>query len=64
MITGFERTCPVCGDIFIVMDPGEYVYKLKRKTKLIYLCSWSCYKKGADNHEILSMLGKDRDHKE
>ena len=38
------RKCPVCGKPFIVGDYEHWVYRRTVKKKLLYVCSWSCYR--------------------
>lgn len=35
-----EKTCPVCGKLFIRQP--EHVYKIPKKNNYVPVCSWKC----------------------
>lgn len=39
----FKKTCCVCKKLFF--STPEWVYKKRVRTKTIYYCSWTCYRK-------------------
>lgn len=47
------KTCEECGQVFLL--PVQYTYKIKNKIsgKMIYYCSYKCWRKngGDNNHE-------------
>lgn len=65
-ISGNEKTCPICGKHFVVQSLQLYAYKRTKRGKPVYMCSWSCLEKylSGGKHEIISMLGEDRDYQE
>lgn len=47
------KTCPICGKIFYVLDPGAWAYRSysRKQKRTAYLCSWHClraYQKTGD----------------
>ena len=58
-----ERTCPMCGGIFITHG-AMWGYKLqKKKQKVVYLCSWHCYQ-DAMKHQAKLRAGLMKKRKE
>ena len=39
-----ERTCPVCGKIFVVHYVDDWVYKRQFFNDKFILCSWKCFR--------------------
>ena len=52
MLSLKERKCPVCGKIFIIQNPLDYVYKRKPKTTTKFFCSWGCMRAWDKEHPL------------
>ena len=48
--TWVEKTCPICGKVFIP-HTDDWVYKKRTHEKVtVYFCSWGCLNKYEDQH--------------
>lgn len=45
-----DRTCPVCGKEFVTYG-AMWGYKIQKRTRTYYMCSWSCLKVWKAAHE-------------
>lgn len=54
-VTGNERACPLCGNVFITYDE-EWAYK-KGNT---YYCSWHCFRTVPEKQRGRKSLKKDQ----
>lgn len=37
-----EKTCPVCGKVFAMLDTDAWAYQMPCGTKRRYYCTWKC----------------------
>lgn len=48
----YTYKCAECGKKTFIMDPNQYTYKLQRRGKTEYYCSYKCYRKSQKDQPI------------
>lgn len=47
----YVKKCAHCGKTFVVSNQGEYTYKFSIRGKIVYFCSYTCFRVARKKYE-------------